>query len=155
MNPDLLALRGMKLPDPVGWWPLAPGWWILAVLLVVIIWGAVHVLRTYRESVGYRAGKVLQRLKQDYQQGVLDKQALLSELNQLLKRTALVRFSANEVARLSGDEWVAFLLKHSKAEYAQDLQVLAYGLYQKKTEYDPASLITACEQWIKSTGRSQ
>ena len=39
MNPEELALRDIHLPAPVGWWPPAPGWWLLAgLMLAVIIW---------------------------------------------------------------------------------------------------------------------
>ncbi len=27
MEPSELPLRDLHLPDAVGWWPLAPGWW--------------------------------------------------------------------------------------------------------------------------------
>ena len=35
MNDAALPLRDLRLPEPVGWWPPAPGWWILAAIVVV------------------------------------------------------------------------------------------------------------------------
>ncbi len=31
-----LELRDIHLPDASLWWPLAPGWWIAAALLLVL-----------------------------------------------------------------------------------------------------------------------
>ena len=32
MQADSLAqLRDIQLPEPISWWPLAPGWWVLII----------------------------------------------------------------------------------------------------------------------------
>ena len=30
-----LPLRDIQLPDAVSWWPLAMGWWLLLLVMVV------------------------------------------------------------------------------------------------------------------------
>ena len=39
MNPQdpLAQLRDIHLPEPVSWWPPAPGWWLLAVLVLIAL----------------------------------------------------------------------------------------------------------------------
>ena len=37
MDPELLPLRDLHLPEMVGWWPLAPGWWFLIALAAAVI----------------------------------------------------------------------------------------------------------------------
>ena len=37
MNPDSLPLRDIHLPAPLGWWPLAPGWWIVGALVFALL----------------------------------------------------------------------------------------------------------------------
>ena len=33
MEENVLPLRDLHLPEAVGWWPLAPGWWgVIAVV---------------------------------------------------------------------------------------------------------------------------
>ena len=48
--PDPLAeLRPNILPEPVGLWPPAPGWWIVALLvLAAIITGGLWLFRFWR-----------------------------------------------------------------------------------------------------------
>ena len=43
MNPEdplSLPLRDIALPAEIGWWPLAPGWWVLVtiVALALAVW---------------------------------------------------------------------------------------------------------------------
>ena len=37
----LAALRGLHLPEPVGLWPLAPGWWMVFVAFSLLLFGAI------------------------------------------------------------------------------------------------------------------
>ena len=34
MDPQQIPLRDLHLPEVIGWWPLAPGWWFLIALAV-------------------------------------------------------------------------------------------------------------------------
>ena len=35
MDPTQIPLRDLHLPDAIGWWPLAPGWWIVIAVLAI------------------------------------------------------------------------------------------------------------------------
>ena len=83
-NP-LDQLRDIHLPEPVSWWPLAPGWWILIIGGGVLSAWLIHYLyRRYRAN-RYRR-QALQQLKQLQLTG--NPQQQLRELFELLKRTA-------------------------------------------------------------------
>ena len=44
-----LQLRDIHLPGDAPFWPPAPGWWLLALLIVaLIVWGVVRAMRHYR-----------------------------------------------------------------------------------------------------------
>ena len=37
MDETALPLRDLHLPDAIGWWPLAPGWWGVIAALGVLL----------------------------------------------------------------------------------------------------------------------
>ncbi len=99
MTDPLAGLRPLHTPDPVAWWPLAPGWWLLIIaVLIVIGWGVLQ----YRKGARRRMALALLRgLEQDG--------APAGAVNVLLKRYALAAYPRKDVASLTGAAWVAFL----------------------------------------------
>ncbi len=110
MNPETLPLRDLHLPDPVGWWPLAPGWWILLALVLVALllaWRVLH-LRRRRNAARRLALAELARL---VAAGAADRDLarLASALSQLLRRAMLAYAPRAEVAGLTGPAWLEWL----------------------------------------------
>ncbi|MEQ9465106.1 MAG: DUF4381 domain-containing protein [Haliea sp.] len=112
MNPQdpLAALQPLRPPEPLPWWPPAPGWWLIAgLLLVALAWAAWRGWRSYRRNEYRRtARRTLQAiLARHAEHG--DPARTLGELNMLLKAVALHAFPRAEVASLSGERWRSFL----------------------------------------------
>jgi MYXO-CTERM domain-containing protein len=56
IDPSHLPLRDIHLPDPVGWWPPAPGWWIIAALVLAgLAYAAVLRYRRRRHRAALQA----------------------------------------------------------------------------------------------------
>ncbi len=122
MNPTdplqqaLEALRPNHLPDPVIWWPPAPGWWLAAcILLAGVVTAAFLLYRHYSRNRYRRAA-----LKESEHIAACldnneDSHALVSDLNRLLKRVALSAWPRETVAALHGNEWLDFLDKTSRS----------------------------------------
>ncbi len=46
-NELINQLKDIHTPDPISWWPLAPGWWISLLLIIAI---AVFLYRKWQQS---------------------------------------------------------------------------------------------------------
>ncbi|BFM11447.1 hypothetical protein R50072_16000 [Simiduia litorea] len=111
MNEKLLPLKDFHLPPEPGIWPLAPGWWALLALLLIL--GAtltwlvrrhqIKAKRNYRKEAKQRLTEIIDQYQQDD-----NLQRLSMHTNQLLKQIALNAVSP-QAARLIDDPWVAFL----------------------------------------------
>jgi hypothetical protein len=106
----LADLRGYHLPEAVSWWPPAPGWWLLALLaLVLAAWGVHRLAGHHRRGAAERAARrELAELRAALARE-RDAGAYARGLSRLLRRYALARFPRSRVAGLSGEEWLAFL----------------------------------------------
>ena len=110
MDPQAIPLRGLHLPEPVGWWPLAPGWWLLIAVLVV---ASALLIRTWlqrraRSAARRRALRQLEESRSAYAYHG-NPVTLGAEVSELLRRTMLAYAPRAEVAGLTGDAWLAWL----------------------------------------------
>jgi hypothetical protein len=136
MNPTLLAqLSPDRAPPPLGWWPLAPGWWALVALLLLGLALAVWLRQRARQPSIKRwqraALRELAQLQRAARQTGSDDAQLAREIQQLLRRYAVARHGRETVASLSGDAWLAFVVRHGGRDWAGDsgqaLLRCAYG----------------------------
>ncbi|MBT8086672.1 MAG: DUF4381 domain-containing protein [Gammaproteobacteria bacterium] len=110
MNGAPLPLRDLHLPDAVGWWPLAPGWWLMLALLAAAFgFVAIQVYRRWRRNAPRRyALKELKRCESEYlshRNPVL----LGKQLSSLLRRGMLAYAPRAEIAGLTGAAWLEWL----------------------------------------------
>lgn len=110
MDPQQLPLRDIHLPEAIGWWPLAPGWWLL---IVVLLAGTVWLLRSYfrrraRGAARRLALKRLDELMAEYESH-RDAVIFMAAVSSLLRRTMLAYAPRDAMAGLTGDAWLAWL----------------------------------------------
>jgi hypothetical protein len=110
MDPTELPLRDLHLPDPIGWWPLAPGWWFLIALAAAGLgWLLLKAWRRHQFNAPRRyAIRSLARVEAEY---LTHRNPVLlgQQLSELLRRGMLAYAPRHEVAGLTGESWLAWL----------------------------------------------
>jgi hypothetical protein len=127
LNADWLKqLAPDHAPPLPGWWPLAPGWWIVALLVLLGFAGLLYWFLRPSARVRRTALRELRKLESN-----TDDFLLARELEHLMRRYALATFDREEVAKLSGESWLAFVAAHGgialAGEPGQELIRAAYG----------------------------
>jgi hypothetical protein len=98
------------VPPAVPWWPPAPGWFVVGgVALVLAVWTAWRAWRRWRAAAYRRAARAEWQRLRTWAADPGQREAALRQLPELVKRTALAVFPREEVAALSGMEWLRFL----------------------------------------------
>lgn len=161
MTPEALAealaeLRGWHLPGPVPWWPPAPGWWLLGlILLALVAAGAAWARHRYRRGAAARAAqRELAALEVELAR-TGDVAAFVRALSRLLRRFALARFPPGEVAALTGERWLAFLDRHGGgwAFRTGAGRALAEGPYLPVAEVKAGELAALVRAWVAHNAR--
>lgn len=137
---SLDRLHDLVLPPPVPWWPLAPGWYVLLVLLgLAVVWLSWRYWRRWRANA-YRREALLQ-LRQ-LQDG--------PAIAELLRRTALAVAPRAEIAAKTGSAWADWLASLSPAAMAPEVhQLLSIGVYGRPGgEQDVSQLHDYAARWI-------
>lgn len=155
MNQDMLSqLRDIHGAPPASWWPLAPGWWLLGLVVVVL---SVLLIRFL-----IRWYKVRQRRKQmlgwvDFLNAIVDPanepQAYLGMLNRIFKLVAIKAYPEQNCASMAGREWAEFMINKMTGEAsAESLNVLASGPYDPAPKFDANVISNLSRVWIKKHG---
>ncbi len=150
-NQDALTqLRDIHIPSPIGWWPLAPGWYLLAILVTVsLITAIIFLIRHYKNGRAKRqALRLLANYQQQYQREA-STQLSAARVSELLKRVALVYFPRTKVASLQGDEWILFLNSSAKGLHFEEVRTeLLETPYQPNVSQDLGLLFKMVRDWI-------
>lgn len=149
MNPEdpLTNLHPLRVPAEIGWWPLAPGWWLLICAALVLFAALAYCYYRYRQRNAYRR-MALARLTAIGK--VEDQHTYLNQINALLKSVAIHAFPRQDIAALSGDAWLAFLNNSARAKNSALFpQAFATAVYSPTPEVlDRDQLSQACRLWI-------
>lgn len=147
----VLPLRDIKLPPEPGFWPLAPGWWVVIGLLVIIaIWLGYLWIRHNRKKRRWQAiDQQLSSIEFNYRQHQ-NKQKLLTDLSVFLRRFVKFQLQQNHAVTLSGESWIEYLnqLQDNKP-FAPYATALSHGVYQQTPDFEADGLLETTRTFIK------
>jgi hypothetical protein len=151
MNADpLAALRPLHAPDPIGWWPPAPLWWLAGLLSLVLVGLGIRALWRHVRRNRYR--RAAQRaLSAAWRDAAGQPDRFAAQATQLLRRAALTRYGPAPVASLTGGAWLAFLDRSGRMEgFASGPgEALARAPYDPSAPCDAAALERLCRRWLR------
>lgn len=150
MEQDPLSqLRDIHIPAPGGLWPPAPGWWILLLILIVLAVAiTLWIRRRQQKNAWYRiARRDLDRLAN--RAAVTSR--WFSQLNSLLKQSALARYPDRQPESLTGSGWVDFLLETCPKDRIASRPVvtaMVESCYQPSPTCAPDDAIRFARLWL-------
>jgi len=163
MNPDIsaLPLRDIHLPDAVSWWPLAPGWWIVIALLLllslsVVLWRYLRKQGQLRRD----ASLELKQIVAEYKKRDNARQ-LINQLSMLLRRLCVSAHPHYASAGLTGVAWLQFLdeihrkknkpkIRRFSTPSGELLITVPYNNSKKISQNDVNALIAMCQDWVRA-----
>ncbi|WP_444994224.1 DUF4381 domain-containing protein [Aliikangiella sp. IMCC44359] len=148
-NP-LDQLKDIHLPQPIEQFQLAPGWWVLIGLTIIVI---ILLIRRYfkkRQSLRYLKPalnelKIISDAKPDFKSA--------AQISALMKRVFLIYYPQHEVASLSGENWVNFINQQAEKTLLNEevIQLFSAVIYKPNQTIEPElwqQVITQSEQAI-------
>lgn len=155
MTPDL-PLRDIHLPEPVSWWPPAPGWWLATALIIGTIAFITYIIRhRYQQKIVQRTAlSELNKITHEFQQH-RNKLLLSQQLSSLLRRTAISVQPRHMAAGLTGKDWLAFLDRLAGMTlFNNDTgQQLIHAPYQPRPDLDAETLLVNSRTWIQCVSK--
>ncbi len=146
----LQQLRDIHLPEPVPFWPPAPGWWLLALLVMLLLSAAVWLWKRHRRTAYRRAALLeLQNLHQALAQGQTAA-PIIAELSILLRRAAISRYGRQQVAELRGADWLEFLDRTGRTtQFSTQGRALLDAPFRRDVTEQVEPLLNLAQHWLQ------
>ena len=154
---NILKLKDIHLPESPGYWPLAPGWWILLVLILLV--GILLIRLLLRQA---RQRKYKQKILDQYialENKLLEKpdNQAITDINIFMRQLAISKYPRTDIASLTGSKWLQFLDQSGKTQkFTQGMgQVLIAAPYQsgELNGFSSAEFTPLIRQWIKAISK--
>ncbi len=151
---SLDRLHDIIVPDAIGFFPPAPGWYIVVSLLAAWLFHvAVVRYKAYRESA-YRRDALAELASI----GATGEESALALLL-LAKRVAIAAYGRQKTAGLSNEAWWDFVEAHSKVKVDDALRrstaQLLYGEQTEITDGELKAIRDIVQKWIKTHRRGE
>ena len=142
--------------DAVNWWPLAPGWWIIITVLILL---SLIMLKSYLKKRAWKLswrGQVFEKL--DQMQKTVNQenaQEIAITLSQFVRRIAMHKYTRDDCAGLVGQDWLHWLTQHdgNNFDWVKNGRILTEEVFagkNKKLSINTLNdLINATKNWVR------
>ena len=150
MEQDPLSqLRDIHLPETGGFWPPAPGWWVLLILALLALTAVIVLIRRRQ-----RKNRWLRIARKELDQLARSRSASpqwFAQLNALLKQCARKRYPIERPEAMSGPRWADFLLETSPKDRIASrpvVEAMINSSWQPTTSADPDAALMFARVWL-------
>lgn len=144
----LAQLQDIKLPDPISAMPIAPGYWIIAALVITLLaWLSFKLYKKYQHHAPRRMALAL------LNQYDINDDDFAANINSLLKRTAMTYLPRQHLAKLNGQPWFDWLDERLPSRHQQQIGKLLVKRHQASglSIQDKQQLLLLARAWLTST----
>lgn len=156
MNSLMDQFHDIEGLDAISWWPPAVGWWAVLVCGVLIASGIALFIAyqiAFKRSWKNDTFQKLALLEKNLSEHTARETLIL--LSEYLRRIALKRFSRNECAGLTGEEWLKWLAMHDPKEFDWEkrgailIDIPYSPLNTNPPMHEIKDLIQVVKQWVR------
>ena len=146
---SLANLKDLQLPEAVSVFPLAPGWYGV-IFIIILIMLALSYWQIRRLAHQRKVASIVELLTLIEQQNSSSGTQLLAEVAILLKRVAREKFPEQQPQNLFGEPWLQFLDSSGKTtQFTQGAGRVLLEVYQNKPLENPQALFDVVRAWLK------
>jgi len=152
IDPQNLPLHDIHLPAPIGWWPLAPGWWIaLGAGLTALLVGGLAWWWWRRTRLRRRARQRLGEIARAFATHQ-DHHRLAVDLSMLCRQVGLQILGAAQGAAVTGTAWLTALDTLAADHFFSTGpgRILAEAPYDPARTYDASPLLAGLDRWLRA-----
>lgn len=148
-NTVLNQLRDIHLPQEVSIWPIAPGWYCLGLIILLLVLASFYFWRQFQQKRRLKQAiiKEILAIKIAYEKKQYSAHAAAQALSIVMRRLLLEAHPREEVASIQGQRWLQFF---DEQAFAKKVMELAYCPEESATfdaEFD------ALIEWVKKRFR--
>jgi len=151
-NPSPLAqLRDIQLPEIGGWWPPAPGWWILTLIGVIALLLALRHWRRQWQRPRWQRQALAELL--ELEADAEPSSHWFGAMNGLLKRAAREAFPERHPETLTGQSWAEFLLATTptaREDADRVVPAMIKACWQRRPELTCSEALGFARAWLEA-----
>ncbi len=149
MQANILSqLKDIQTPEPIGWWPLAWGWYVVFGLLLVGLIVFIRYWQRRKRQLVIKKAALIAMAKIENEPLPM---TTVRCINDILKRAVLGYAQRQDVANITGEQWANILndLAPEDAQISPNLLNLAYQ--PKCSAKDADEYFQQAQTWIQKT----